>query len=214
MKVGSVNLQNRNNISFCGQRLFSAKLIDKVTKQKLDCFISQMDESDLTLVKKTLEKWKVTKYGPTIFNDFIDSFKWKKFVPAKDLVEYKFFMVEDPKAKLVSDRIKAIAEISSYYNAYFLNYIQSATEICDTANKYKGAGESLLYAIANIAGNTLKRAVICAPDPTATDFYKKNFFKNDLVRSASSWLLNASDFSNIQSRLKSKYSIEPLNLKC
>ena len=201
MKISTIN--NSNNLSFKGQRLYPVKLMRILPDKKIkyiDAFFTKMDKSDIELAKAISPIWeKESRFGKTILSGFLDRHLNEIKKTGED-----FFMIEVPEAKTPLERIKALAVTSQLSGGTYIDLIQSGSQI-KSLEKLKGAGKMILFGIMKQAQKTDKTPLILEPTPLSEKWYQKLQFEE--LSGTHLFMLSESKIEKLIKKLKNEYNL-------
>jgi len=152
------------NHSFKGQRVLSLwarrQFGQKVSPIPLAVTKLSIEE-DKKLMQALLPVWvDQTTYGGKIIPAFLsqkidDKRKLNLFI---GFFRDEFYMLENPIEKDPLKRIKALLMLNNYRKFFFINFIQSASEL-SSKRQFDGGGSILLYALVKLAKKLKKNSV-------------------------------------------------------
>ena len=179
MKINqSVQLNKFKSPSFNGQRLYALNLLD-LTKKGSDRFVpayfTQIDQTDIPLLKQIHPLWSTTHVGKQILTGI--------FNKIDDLTrKNKFFMIECPQFSNIEEKIRALSAIyipNRIFTDLYLQLLQSSSQL--NINQLKGSGTAMLRGLCKYAKKQKGiNSIELTAKRTATGFYEKqNFHKRE-----------------------------------
>ena len=186
--------KSNNKVSFAGQRLYSLNLLD-LTKKGSDRFVpayfTQIDESDVPLLKQIQPLWKKTALGQQILTGIFNKIDEKK-------CKNKFFMIECPQFENIFEQLRALSSVyvpNKIFANLDLQLLQSASQL--EINKLTGSGTAILRGLCKYAKSRSGiNSIDIISKPSSVGFYEKQNFKKNEQALYSLFYLNRSDFDN------------------
>lgn len=187
----------QNKISFKGERLFPVNMFKSFycgPQEEIYGYFTKMTADDIPLIQQAKEFWQFTLFGAQILERF-----------AKSTKKIQTYMVECPKFNSPSDKIQALASVKDEGDSFFVEFIQSASEL-PRGFDLKGAGSMILYGITRLAEKLQKKFIHLESSNFDTDsFYQKHFFISS--PNSSRFILRKDDFPKLRKMLEEKYNI-------
>ncbi|MCR4880661.1 MAG: GNAT family N-acetyltransferase [bacterium] len=200
------SIKNANIQNFGSENLFSAR-INKYNSQTeqtepVDVFITRLEASDTQRVEKNIDDWQKTDFGAELY-------AWLKKMSANpnnaEVKKSDLYAIEAlDKDGTKTIKAMALATDSPEDKAIFLDILQTLN-LPEQAEKLKGAGSCLMYALMNLAKQRSADTVSLEASTSAIPFYQKLGFDSDRL-----WhfLVEKDKIDELEQTLKEKYSIE------
>lgn len=205
MKVFNIN----SYLPFGSTLLYKAKirqhLHDCPETTPCDVYITRLDKSDLSRLKRDEKDWEDTKYGPII----IDSLDNQR--PEEDLradMAKTFYAIETPNP-FGERQIRALAQTTNYIKEkkLELDWLQTNNRL-SMPNYLEGAGSCLMFVILKNAKKCNANMFSVYSNNKALDFYKKFGLKRS-EEEYNEFTLEKRLFDRKADNIRKKYSIEP-----
>ena len=197
-----MNKINSIKPNFGSRHLYTARLKKKlpiipieITK---DVFISELDKSDKDRLFYEKDKWKGTRYGESIIEDYFGELHGK--YPCKFFFS-KYFVIEDTKGNIKGLALTEIRE--SHVELALIQSEREKKKRCST----QGVGTCLLYSASKLAQNLKMNCITIRAIPEAIEFYIKAGIQQI---GPSDFVIKKENFEKFYQNIEKKYSILPI----
>ena len=180
------------------------RLSENDTEIPVDVFVTKLEYSDLSRLKRDEMEWLDTRYGEIIM-DAMESINLalRRFLKNMSTI----YAVEVPLSN-GQKQIRAMAEVFNKDNTKEMKYLQVNNVEC-MPNILKGAGSCLLYAAINDAKKEEREDFHLHSNTSAMGFYRRNGLRRP-KKTDSKFVLSQKMFDKRLAMLEKKYSIKTI----